>query len=147
MKNLINSKTGKAIFSIAGLVIIVSIMFLVFSHSKISASNQNAKIVFTEESHDFGKVEQGQVLEYSFKFTNEGDKPLVIEKVQPSCGCTGATFGDKTEYAEGERGEIKITFNTQGRTGHQEKQVHVFSNDIENPDKVLTFSCEVVNGQ
>lgn len=143
MKNLINSKTGKAIYSIAGLVMIVSIMFLVFSHSKISASNENAKIVFTEESHDFGKVEQGPVLEYSFKFTNEGDKPLVIESVQPACGCTGATFGDKTEYAEGERGEIKITFNTQGRTGHQEKHVTVMTNDTENPKKDLKFMCDI----
>ncbi|MBK7159608.1 MAG: DUF1573 domain-containing protein [Ignavibacteria bacterium] len=54
---------------------------------------------------------------------------------------------DRGGYSEGESGEIKITFNTQGREGHQEKQVHVFSNDTDNPDKVLTFSCDIVNGE
>ena len=143
MKNFINSKKAKAIYFLTGLVVIVSIMFFVFSNSKLSASIESAKIIFVEESHDFGKVEQGPVLEYSFKFTNEGDKPLVIEKVQPSCGCTGATAGEKTEYAEGESGEIKITFNTQGREGHQEKHVTVMTNDSENSKKDLKFMCDI----
>ncbi len=115
-----------------------------FSNRNVTASVGAAKIVFSEESHDFGKVEQGPVLEYSFKFTNEGDKPLVIEKVQPSCGCTGATVGEKTEYAKGECGEIKITFNTQGRSGHQEKHVTVMTNDTENPSKDLMFICQII---
>ena len=143
MKNLINSKTGKAAYFFTGLLIIVSTMFFVVSNSKLSASNENAKIMLIEESHDFGKVKQGQVLEYSFKFTNEGDKPLVIESVQPACGCTGATVGDKTEYAEGESGEVKITFNTQGRAGHQEKYVTVMTNDTENSKKDLKFMCDI----
>ncbi len=122
-------------------------MLLISSNYAISSSELKAKILFEYESHDFGKVEQGIQLEYSFKFINEGAVPLFIKKVQPSCGCTGAVTDGENEYSEGESGTIKITFNTQGREGHQEKQVHVFSNDTENPDKVLTFSCEVVNGQ
>lgn len=141
MKNLIKSKPAYFAF---GMLAVTMVMFFIFSNSKISASNQDAAIMFEAETHDFGNVEAGILLEYSYKFTNEGDKPLVIERVQPSCGCTGATVGDKTEYAEGESGEIKITFNTQGREGYQEKHITVFTNDVGNPQKDLKFSCDIV---
>lgn len=144
MKNLIKTKTAKAAYFITVMLVITATMFFLFTNSKISASPGKAKILFTEETHDFGKVEQGTQLEYSFKFTNDGDKPLVIEKVQPSCGCTGATVGEKKEYSEGECGEIKITFNTQGREGHQEKHISVMTNDPENPQKDLKFSCDII---
>ncbi|MBK6536446.1 MAG: DUF1573 domain-containing protein [Ignavibacteria bacterium] len=62
-------------------------MLLISSNYAISSSDLKAKIMFENESHDFGKVEQGIQLEYSFKFINEGAVPLFIKKVQPSCGC------------------------------------------------------------
>lgn len=54
-----------------------------------------------------------------------------------------ATADEKKEYSKGESGEIKVTYSTQGREGHQEKTVIVFTNDTENPQKILKFSCEV----
>ena len=125
--------------------VIISAIFFLFTGSKISASGENAKIIFTEESYDFGRVKEGPVLEYSFRFTNAGDKPLVIEKVQTSCGCTGATIDGKTEFGKGEEGEIKITFNTQGREGPQEKHVTVFTNEIRNSAKDLKFTCDIIS--
>jgi hypothetical protein len=145
MKNLINSKTAKTLFFLSGLVIILSIMNFAFSNSNLSASNDNSKIVFAEESHDFGKIEEGTMLEYSFKFTNEGDKPLVIEKVQSSCGCTGVSTDGKKEYAQGVSGEIKVTTNTQGRSGIQHKQVLVNTNDTESPKIMLNLHFDVNN--
>ncbi|MFI5157198.1 MAG: DUF1573 domain-containing protein [Chitinophagales bacterium] len=41
-------------------------------------------------NRDFGKIAEGQKLEVAFRFKNAGDQPLIIEKVQPSCGCTVA---------------------------------------------------------
>ncbi|MBK9227419.1 MAG: DUF1573 domain-containing protein [Ignavibacteria bacterium] len=143
MKNLITTKTANPSYFLFEMMIIVTTMSILISSSEISASSGTAKILFTEESHDFGNVEQGEQLEYSFAFTNEGEAPLLIQNVQPACGCTGATVGEKTEYAKGESGEIKITFNTQGRDGHQEKSITVFTNDTESPEKVLKFSCDI----
>ncbi len=143
MKNIIKTKTAKTTHFLTGILIIITTMSFLISSSEISASSGTAKILFTEESHDFGNVEQGEQLEYSFAFTNEGEAPLLIQNVQPACGCTGATVGEKTEYAKGESGEIKITFNTQGRDGHQEKSITVFTNDTESPEKVLKFSCDI----
>ena len=99
------------------------------------------------ESNQSHRINICNLLRSEFTYWIYSNAPLIITSVKPSCGCTGAVTDGENEYSEGESGTIKITFNTQGREGHQEKQVHVFSNDIENPDKVLTFSCEVVNGQ
>jgi hypothetical protein len=118
-------------------------MFVVLTNSKLTASLRAPKIVFKEDVHDFGKVPRGPELQYNFKFTNKGSAVLKIERVQTSCGCTGATVGEKTEYKKNESGEIKITFNTQGRSGHQEKMINVFTNDPEAPQKDLKIMCEV----
>lgn len=143
MTNFIQSKAAKTGFFIAGLVIIAVVMFTLTNNSRIIASVSSSKILFAEEYHDFGKIPQGPQVEYSFKFTNKGKTPLVIEKVQPSCGCTGATTDGKNEYAKGESGEIKVTFNTQGRSGHQEKHIIVFTNDPEMPQTNLKFTCDI----
>ncbi len=143
MSNFLQTKTAKTGYFIVGLLIIAGAMFFLVNNSKIAASVSASKILFDEETHDFGTVPQGPQLEYSFKFTNKGKTPLVIEKVQPSCGCTGATTGGKNEYAKGESGEIKITFNTQGRSGHQEKHVIVFTNDPDAAQKNLKFTCDI----
>lgn len=143
MSNFIQSKTAKAGYFILGLLIISTVMFFLTTNSKLSASISSAKILFEEEYHDFGTIPQGPQVEYAFKFTNKGKSPLIIEKVQPSCGCTGATTDGKNEYAKGESGEIKITFNTQGRTGRQEKHVIVFTNDPDMPQVNLKFTCDI----
>jgi hypothetical protein len=44
----------------------------------------NPSIVFESEMHDFGHVTQGELLEYSFEFTNTGTEELVIEKIESS---------------------------------------------------------------
>ncbi|MEP7145840.1 MAG: DUF1573 domain-containing protein [bacterium] len=143
MNNFIQSKAAKAGYFVLGMLVISAVMFFLLNNSKISASISSSKLMFEEESHDFGTVPQGPQLEYTYKFTNKGKSPLIIEKVQPSCGCTGATTDGKNEYAKGESGEIKITFNTQGRTGHQEKHIVVFSNDPEIPQTNLNFTCDI----
>jgi len=116
---------------------------------KISASvtppEKEAIMSFDKLQFDFGKVKQGEVLEHIFKFTNSGTENLVIQSVQPACGCTGATMGDKKEFAPGETGEIIITFNTQGREGINSKTVTVTSNDKKEPIKTLSFVCEILN--
>lgn len=42
------------------------------------------KIVFEEEVYRFGEVMQGEDVEYTFVFRNEGNEELNIEKVSPS---------------------------------------------------------------
>ncbi len=143
MKQLINSKTAKTLYFIIGLVMIAVIMVFVINDSKVSAYQKGPKIVFKETVHDFGKVPQGPSLQYNFKFSNKGSGTLKIERIQTTCGCTGATVGTKTNYEKNEKGEIKVEFNTQGRVGPQEKGIVVFTNDPNNMEVSLKVKCDI----
>lgn len=143
MNKLNRTNLGKTIFFAIGMICIFTVMFFVLNNSKLTASFKAPKIVFREDVHDFGIVPQGPQLQYNFKFTNKGDAVLKIERIQTSCGCTGASVGEKTEFKKNESGEIQVTFNTQGREGKQEKTLIVYSNDPENGEKVLKVICEI----
>lgn len=70
MENLNSKKHNKTIYAVTvTLFALIPVLFLTLN-SKLSASSEDAKILFSEKYHDFGKVEQGQVLEYLFNFTN-----------------------------------------------------------------------------
>jgi hypothetical protein len=137
----VNSITIKFIAPVLMLMLILGLTsFVLFSPSPMAKS---PKIVFSETKHDFGKVPQGPQILYSFKFKNKGKETLQIKDIVTSCGCTGATVGNKTEYEKNEIGEVSVTFNTQGREGHQEKNIIVKSNDPFNPEVVLTIDCDI----
>jgi hypothetical protein len=99
------------------------IMLVVFS-----ANAQ--KLEFDELVHDFGtiKEEMGSVT-HAFKFTNTGDKPLVITKVQPSCGCTTSGW-TKEPVKPGETGEVLATYRTSA--GAFNKSLTVMANGLPN---------------
>jgi hypothetical protein len=86
-----------------------------------------AVIDFKKTSHDFGKVEHGEVLEYTFVFTNTGKSDLVIYAASASCGCTVPEY-DKNLIAPGQQGKVKIVFNTRGFRGAQSKTITITSN-------------------
>lgn len=44
----------------------------------------NPVIKFEEEAHNFGHVVHGELLEYSFDFTNAGTEDLVIQRLSAS---------------------------------------------------------------
>jgi hypothetical protein len=84
-------------------------------------------IAFKSESYDFGTIPEGPAAEHVFTFTNTGKEPIVIERVQPSCGCTAPDWS-KEPIAPGKTGMVKATYGTQGRPGHFEKNMTVFTN-------------------
>jgi hypothetical protein len=98
---------------------------------------------FDSERYNFGKVAQGDMVKYTFSFTNEGGHDLVISSVSASCGCT-ATNWTHEAVKPGARGEIEISFNTAGKMGPQEKSVSVVAN-TEPAMKVVYLTGEVVS--
>ena len=66
--------------------------------------------------------------EVAFKFTNTGDRPVTIESVRTSCGCTTAKL-DKQTYQPGESGEVTAVFAFGDRTGVQHKRITVKSSE------------------
>ena len=77
--------------------------------------------------YDFGKVTDGEKVEYSYRFKNTGKNSLIISSATASCGCT---VPEKPEQPvkPGETGFIKVVFNSQGRVGEVHKEVTIISN-------------------
>lgn len=69
-----------------------------------------AEFKFEQETHDFGKIPQGTPVSYEFTFTNTGTEPLIISKVESTCGCTVPEYTN-TPINPGAQGKIKVTFD------------------------------------
>ncbi|NOX19918.1 MAG: DUF1573 domain-containing protein [Nitrospirae bacterium] len=61
---------------------LICLLFILFFY--LNNAHAAPSILFTEESHDFGEVKQGDPLEYEFRFKNVGDETLIIKKVTAS---------------------------------------------------------------
>ena len=77
---------------------------------------------------NLGEIKAGQQVELTWKFKNAGQKPLIIQDVAPTCGCTVAEK-PKEPIAPGEEGIIKATYKSSGDGGkHVSKQMTVYAN-------------------
>lgn len=78
--------------------------------------------------HDFGKVKQGSENTTQFKVTNTGTKPLIIDDVSASCGCTLPKKPEKP-IAPGQSDVIEVTFKPKpGQANEIIKTVTVTAN-------------------
>src|SRR5689334_19376817 len=75
---------------------------------------------------------QGDQVKHDFEFTNTGKEPLIISNAAGSCGCTVPEW-PKEPIASGAKGVIKVTFNSAGKQGVQDKTVTLSSNAKQNP--------------
>lgn len=104
-------------------------------------NSAKTSIAFGEEAHDFGTITQGDVVEYDFTFTNTGDIPLVIKDVTTPCGCTVPSYPEDP-VAPGATGQIKVKFNSSGKSGKQLKKVGIIAN-TDPVQTYVTISAEV----
>ncbi len=119
-------------------------MNVVEDFSKLTPEQlENApKIKFDKKAFNFTTAKQGDKVECTYSFTNEGKSDLVIRKVKASCGCT-ATNPEKTTLKPGESSNINATFNTAGKEGKQYKTITVICNDPANSSTMLTIEGNV----
>ena len=102
--------------------------------SATETSEKQAVITFDKEEHNFGTLLQGEVVTYSFHFTNTGNMPLIISSVGSSCGCTVGDFPHEP-IAPGKGGAVKVTYDSKGHHGFQNRFLTVMSNT--NPAKTI----------
>jgi hypothetical protein len=111
------------------------------SVSLVKKDSSYAEMKFTKEIHDFGASKKGDILTYEFNFTNTGDEDLIIEKVEPECGCMTYTL-DKMILKPGESATVTITLNTTALAGLTVKRLKIYSN-IKNGVKEIAVTTEV----
>ena len=102
------------------------------------ALQDSTTVAVIDTAYNFGKVTDGEKVEYNYRFKNTGKKPLVIVNASGSCGCTVPQKPEKP-ILPGEIGFIKVVFDSRGRVGDTHKTVTVSSNaKPEFPQLVLT---------
>lgn len=126
------------------LSLIVTCAFMACNQSKhngtIQAGNAstpvniaNAPVMkFNSVSYDFGKIKQGVKVIHTFKFINTGKSPLIIIEATASCGCTKPEC-PLMPVEPWKEGRIKVTFDSVGKTGLQDKVITITANT--NPAK------------
>ena len=114
---------------------------LIFCLLALAARAQGV-LTFESTDHDFGKVPEGTLATYEFRFKNTGNQPIVIANAQASCGCTTPDW-TKTPVMPGKSGIIKAVYNSAGRPGVFTKTVTVTSNATEG-SKVLNLKGTVL---
>jgi hypothetical protein len=85
------------------------------------------KFEFQTVDHDFGTINEGDVVEYTYAFKNTGEAPLIIQSAQGSCGCTVPAWS-KDPIPVGGTGYVKAKFDSNGKPNIQNKTVTVTAN-------------------
>ncbi len=99
------------------------------------------KIAFSDTSHDFGNITEGQKVSYAFHFKNIGQGDLIISGAGASCGCTKPYYPKDVKHA-GDTGTISVTFDSSNKTGKVVKTIKVSSN-TQPPIIFLTITSNI----
>jgi len=121
---------------------LIAVLFISMFSFSAFAQEKIAKIEFKETTIDYGTIEKGADGVRTFEFTNTGDAPLIISKVNSSCGCTVPKKPDGP-ILPGETGEIQVKYDTK-RVMPIRKTITVLSN-AETPTVALKIKGNVIN--
>ena len=128
------------------LVLIFGIAVAGMAYAQTSTTSKSSGPVITWEkpTHDFGDMQQGDKVEYTFKFTNTGTEPLIITNVTVTCGCTTPKGWPRDPIVMGGKGELVVAFNSTGKFGKQDKVVTIISNAVNPEGGTVKFTANVV---
>ncbi len=121
-------------------------LILLFFIIGISSVSAQAVLKFDKKTHDFGKVLRSKPVMCKFIVKNEGDKPLIINQVVPSCGCTVAKY-TKEPIKPGDTGFVELTYDGKNQfEGRFSRAASVYSN-ASNKLERLRIQGELVNDE
>ncbi|MEM6720692.1 MAG: DUF1573 domain-containing protein [Bacteroidota bacterium] len=95
-----------------------------------------AAMTFDKTEHDFGTINEGDIVETVFKFENTGNAPLLISQIKGSCGCTVPNDWPKEPIAPGASGQFTVKFNSTGKPNLKTNTVTVTANTEKGKDVV-----------
>merc|ERR1712086_599754 len=94
-----------------------------------SKAISNAPVMsFDKGIHDFGVINEGELVETIFTFTNTGKADLIIQDARGSCGCTVPEYPKNIPIAPGDSGQIRVSFDSSNKPNLQQKTVTITTN-------------------
>jgi len=115
-----------SVFAITLVVILLSNTAKADSIFDIDTISDSSIMYFPLTEHEYDTLVQGIEAECYFTFENTGNIPIIISKVDATCGCT-STFWPDRPILPGEVEEISIIYDAE-KTGEFYKSITVWSN-------------------
>lgn len=111
-------------------------------HGKSDIGPAPTTVQFAKTVHDFGRINEGDIVKTAFKFTNTGKSMYLIETAEGSCGCTVPHWPHDPTPVGGSN-EVSVQFDSHGKKGETEKTVTLTGNT--KPAKiVLTIKATII---
>ena len=107
-----------------------------FSRLNTTDLENAPRIEYSSRVFDFREIPEGKTVENTFTILNKGRKDLIIRSVTASCGCTTEKLSSNT-IPPGGTAELKVSFDSQQKTGMQNKIITVISNDPQHSTTLL----------
>jgi hypothetical protein len=85
------------------------------------------KVKLDKLEHDFGTINEGDIVKTEFIVINDGEVDLIISDAKGSCGCT-VPQPPKDPIKPGASAPIKVSFDSNGKPGAQKKTVTLTTN-------------------
>ncbi|MDR2584837.1 MAG: DUF1573 domain-containing protein [Prevotellaceae bacterium] len=105
----------------------------IFTARGIAQELPQSGLVFDKTVHDFGDILLSDGKQNcTFTFTNKGNKPIVIQTVIASCGCTDPKW-EKAPVMPGKSGTIKVTFSNDQGPYPFDKTIAVYTTESDFP--------------
>jgi len=97
------------------------------NESKQAESKMPVLTLLDSASFDFGTIKEGEIVEHTFNFKNDGVYPLILNNITSSCGCTTPEW-PKEPIGPNEKSSIKVRFDSKNKSGPQVKTITVYAN-------------------
>ena len=129
-------------FNFKKTVAITFLFIVAFSFTKA----QQAHMVFRKESINLGTVALSDTVMLDFEFKNTGKLPLIVHKVETTCGCTLAKKPKKPVLPK-EKGVILVRYVAE-EEGRFSRTVTIYNNTKQSPLHLYLYGKVVIeNGQ
>jgi len=122
----------------------IFILFALAVSTVTFAQHTGAQLSWDKSNYDFGEVQQGERVEYTFRFSNIGDEPLMITNVTTQCGCTAPKGWPRDPIQPGRGGEITLVFDSTGKFGRVNKVATVMSNAVNKDGVQILLSGNII---
>lgn len=86
-----------------------------------------SQLSFDSHAVDLGKVWRGQKIHKDLDFVNTSKVPLRIEAIDSGCGCMAIEREFGKLYRPGEKGSIRIKFDTENFRGSLERRIGILT--------------------
>lgn len=109
---------------------------------KVDSAQFHTSIHWIDSVINLGKIKMGDTIPIVYRFTNTGNRPLLVQGAETSCSCTSVKIPDQA-IPPGSTGEIRALLDTRKSiVGFVHKGISVSTNTYPGK-KVLLYRGEI----